>query len=215
MDALTSTDLIGIDLAGPTNAADTAIARLRVEGAGLRLIELERGLDDTALLSRVDTWGETPIVGLDAPLSYRPGGGDREAERALRAAVRGMLPSGTVMAPTMTRMAYLTLRGISVARLILALRPSARIVEVHPAAHLALSGAPAADVRAWKSDAAARQRIVRWLSRHDVTDLPSHALVDHDLAALAAARAAWSWSEGRSHVHVPARPPLHPFDVSA
>lgn len=212
---MTTGDVVGIDLAGPTNAEDTAVATALDHGGSLRCTGVVRGVDDDALRGQIESWGENPVVGLDAPLSYEPGGGDRAMDRDLRRAVKGLLPAGSVMTPTMTRMAYLTLRGVAVARLVLALRPAARIVEVHPGASLVLSGADADAVRTIKLDREARARVRDWLGSNGVTAIPTHPLGDHELAALAAARAAWRWGHGRASWCAAARPPLHPFDVCA
>ena len=114
-------DVIGIDLSGPCNAADTAIAAFRANGRTLVLQERLLGADDAAiaaLIARTRPEADL-VVGLDAPLSYNDGGGDRPADRLLHArAVAAGLPFGTVMPPTLTRIAYLTLRGITVARIV-------------------------------------------------------------------------------------------------
>ncbi|MFP3489293.1 DUF429 domain-containing protein, partial [Staphylococcus sp. SIMBA_130] len=75
-------------------------------------------------------------IGIDAPLSYQPGGGDRPSDRALRQRiVKAGMRSGSIMTPTMTRMVYLKLRGISLSR---GLEANAHIVEVHPGAAIGL-----------------------------------------------------------------------------
>lgn len=207
--------LIGIDLAGPTNREDTAVYTAAVDGEVLRTLDLGTGFDDAALHAAIETWSDAPVVGLDAPLSYQPGGGDRSGDRALRRHLKERGLPGAVMAPTMTRMAYLTLRGIAVARLILALRPRARIVETHPGAHLVLAGAPAEAVAAMKSDARARRGLWNWFAAHGVDGLPERVPVDHEIAAVAAARAARTWNAGGTAWCTPADPPLHPFDYCA
>lgn len=210
-----SCDLIGIDLAGPTNRDDTALSAWRVHDGSAQCLEIDTGFDDRRLVDHVRSWSDAPVVGLDAPLSYEPGGGDRMADRALRAAVERFDPRPSIMTPTMTRMAYLTLRGLAVARLILTERPRARIVETHPGAHLVLSGADAKDVGALKRDADARRRLVDWLASKAMESIEGRVLDDHQVASIAAARAAWRWSTGESAWHMPADPPLHPFAVCA
>jgi len=106
------TYILGIDLSGPTNTADTACLAFQEEGDTLHLTDLIRGAKDEdiyRLAAGLTTQGRL-VVGLDAPLSYNPGGGDRPGDRALRekVAAAGLHP-GSVMTPTMTRMAYLTL----------------------------------------------------------------------------------------------------------
>jgi len=88
-------DVIGIDLSGPSNAADTATTAFRAGGHMLVLQEPVVGADDAAiaaLISRARPAGDL-VVGLDAPLSYNDGGGDRPADRLLRArAIAAGLP---------------------------------------------------------------------------------------------------------------------------
>lgn len=207
----------GVDLSGPSNVADTAVVSFMVNGATAVLLEAHSGVGDAALLEHVAQLlrrDAQVVVGLDAPLSYNPGGGDRPADRDLRRTLQAAgLPGATVMTPTMTRMVYLTLRGISIARLLDTLDPRPAVAEVHPAGTLVLHGAPAADVRALKRDAAARQRLVRWLEGQG---LGGTAVLDgpgeHLVAATAAALAAWRWAAGRAAWRAAAQPPLHPFD---
>ena len=198
-------DVIGIDLSGPCNAADTAVAAFRANGRRLVLQERLVGADDAAIaaLIRRAKPDADLVVGLDAPLSYNDGGGDRPADRLLRArAVAAGLPSGTVMPPTLTRMAYLTLRGITVA-------------EVHPGAACVLRGAPVEIVRALKSSAAARQQLLRWLEGEGLEGIGGGTDPgDHFVAACAAALAAWKWSLGNPAWIHPADPPWHPYDMA-
>ena len=113
--------IIGIDLSGPSNTADTVCTLFEGRGTALHLIDCLQGSTDADIVKLVVGLqiAEACYVGLDAPLSYNPGGGDRPADKDLRSRLMnaGLAP-GSVMAPTMTRMAYLTLRGMAVARLI-------------------------------------------------------------------------------------------------
>jgi predicted nuclease with RNAse H fold len=203
--------VLGLDLAGPANAGDTAAALCRTVDGRLELVTSVRGLTDADIAALLPPDGDL-VAGLDAPLSYQPGGGDRAGDRELRARLRALgLPGGTVMAPTMTRMAYLTLRGIAVARLITGLRPAARIVEVHPAGALAMRGAPIADVREMKRSSGARGRLIAWLDRRLTGPGLAGDAGDHEVAAAAAALAAWDWSRGRPAWSQAAEPPHHPF----
>lgn len=206
----------GIDLAGPANLRDTAVASFAVSGGTAVLLEARRGLDDAALLAHATGLVQRDrelFVGLDAPLSYNPGGGDRPADRALRQALRAAgLSPGTVMPPTMTRMVYLTLRGISVARLLGTILPVTHIAEVHPAGALVLHGASPADVRALKREEASRRRLLDWLEGQGLVgagDLPADS--DHLIAACAAVLGTWRWADGHSAWLAPPQPPLHPF----
>lgn len=215
-----SVHVIGVDLSGPGNVADTAIAVFEAGERALKLRATETAVGDLRLFERVEVLAARgPVVaGLDAPLSYQPGGGDRPGDKALRRAiVSAGMHSGSVMTPTMTRMAYLTLRGVAVSRTLGATRRRAlRIVEVHPGAAMALRGAPIADVRAFKRDAAARDRLLAWLDArglHGVKRLEDAP--DHLVAACACALAAWRWSVGDSAWLERAAPPAHPYDFSA
>lgn len=209
----------GIDLSGPTNTRDTAVASFRIhDGQALR-IDAALGAGDEALLAHVRgllAVDGRVVVALDAPLSYNPGGGDRAADRDLRAHLSAAgLRAATVMPPTMTRMVYLTLRGMGVARLLATLAPAPQILEVHPAGALALHGASPVDVLALKRDRAARQRLLAWLEGQGMQGAAEGpADSDHLVAAQAAALAAWRWAEGRPAWVAPAQPPLHPFDYA-
>ncbi len=205
--------IMGVDLSGPSNHADTACAEF--ESADGRLIYRRHMtyLADSDLLHVVDgsARGASLTVGIDAPLSYQDGGGDRQRDRELRRQLqRAGMPSGTVMTPTMTRMAYLTLRGVAVSRLITTAHPDAAIVEVHPFGALALAGAPVEDLRTVKQDEGARERIAGWLSENGLEGLPDHAYSDHELAAFGSAFAAWKWQVGASSWMAEAEAPFHP-----
>jgi predicted nuclease with RNAse H fold len=158
--------VLGVDLSGPANVDGTAVVSLREQDEHLDLLEVVTAIGDTELLevaAQACSDGEA-VIGLDAPLSYNPGGGDRPADSELRAlAIRGGLRPGSVMPPTMTRMVYLTLRGVSVARALSSLGARARIVEVHPMAALVLRGAKPADVRQLKRSATARRDLLSWI----------------------------------------------------
>lgn len=211
------TAVLGVDLSGPTNVADTAAAWFRATPSELVFRSAAAGLGDPDLLeiaTRLAGSGRL-VVGLDAPLSYQPGGGDRPADTDLRRKLveRG-LPPGTVMPPTLTRMAYLTLRGITLARAIEhATGAAARIVEVHPGAAMALRGAPVAALRAFKRSPSARRRLADWLAGQSVAGLPAPA-TDHDLAACACALGAWQWDLGRSAWRTAASGSLQPYDFA-
>ncbi len=210
--------VIGLDLSGPSNTADTALV-LGVAGAGgLALSGHVVGVGDEQILAWVReslVAGET-VVGMDAPLSYQPGGGDRPGDQALRERARAAgLRSGSVMPPTLNRMSYLTLRGVSLTRLLGSLAPAPRLVEVHPGAALAVRGAPIADVLELKRDGAARGRLLGWLEAQGLPGarhLPDDS--DHLVAAAAAALAAWKWARGEPAWCWAANPPFHPYDFA-
>ena len=147
--------VIGIDLAGPANVDDTCVARFHVADSGLSFVSDPCEGSDEAILSLVERLAqqEPVVVGVDAPLSYQPGGGDRVRDSDLRRAIIkvGMRP-GSVMAPTATRMAYLTLRGVTVAAHLRAVNRHhpVEVVEVHPGAAMGLRGAPLDSLTTYK-----------------------------------------------------------------
>lgn len=211
--------VVGIDLSGPANSLDTALVMFASEGPKLTCRDVAVDLDDQKLLNRVsNATDDSPvIVGLDAPLSYNTGGGDRPGDKALRTRVIGAgLATGSVMPPTMTRMAYLTLRGVCVARALETIRPvPPRLVEVHPVASMALRHAPLADVKAMKRSAGSRLRLLEWLESQGLQGVAASAdVADHVVAACACALAAWKWASEDVAWCRRAEPPLHPYDFA-
>lgn len=210
--------VLGLDLAGPANVKDTALVRVVVDDHGrARFDGATRGIADTDVLSRARADGrDALVIGVDGPLSYEPGGGDRARDKLLRAKLKLFGMGSSVMPPTMTRMAQLTLRATSLSRAINLVTPRARVVEVHPGATCVLRGATPIDVRGWKRSRAARARTAQWLGQH-IHGLPVDNLAqsDHLVAAAAAALAAYAWAMGDAVFFVGGEPPLHPFDMAA
>lgn len=209
--------IIGIDLSGPSNAKDTAVVVAEGNATELRVVESRCGASDAEILVHVRRAARPLVVALDAPLSYQDGGGDRPADRELRKRiVAAGMRSGSVMTPTMTRMAYLTLRGIAVARLVAGAGGSdVRVVEVHPGASMALRGAPIDAVRSFRADPAAGARLLEWLGTQGVIGLRAETTVrSHEVAAAAAVLAGWRWSIDRAAWCWPAEGPMHPFDFA-
>jgi predicted nuclease with RNAse H fold len=134
--------------------------------------------------------GEAPVVvGLDAPLSYEPGGGQRVRDKKLRKEIvqRGLRP-GAVMAPMAPRMVYLTLRGIVLAQVLSALRTEhqVRVVEVHPGASLSFRDAPLDAILTFSTDETAREALLEWLpSQHIQGIRPPAPCGSHFVAACA------------------------------
>lgn len=212
--------MVGIDLSGPSNTGDTAIACCERRARDLALRECLLGAGDAAVhetVASLSRGAPSLVIGIDAPLSYNAGGGDRPADSDLRRRlVKAGLHPGSVMCPTMTGMAYLTLRGIAVARLVAAIRePRPRIVEIHPGGVMVLRGAPANLVRTFKRRPASRRRLLIWLEENGLLGASRIAgASDHQVAACAVALAAWQWSLGRPAWITPADPPHHPFDFA-
>lgn len=209
--------ILGIDLSGPGNSADTVCTLFEQRDKALQLIDCREAATDAAIIDLVAGLPreKTCFVGLDAPLSYNPGGGDRPADKALRKALMAVgLPAGSVMPPTLTRMVYLTLRGVTVARLISETGGGCmRLAEVHPAAALALGGAPVEAVRFFKADATARRMLLGWLAEQGLRGVDAAAEPsDHYVASCACALAAWKWARNDSAWRWPAEPPHHPYD---
>lgn len=206
---------VGVDLAGPKRADRTALVAWR----NGRVVEASMGWDDVRIVEYVDSLPRDVAVaiGLDAPLSYPPEGGDRAADRALRKQlVAAGLHPGTLLAPLAPRMVYLTLRGISLTRDLEKLaRTEARIVEVHPAGVLALNGAPVDAVRDLKTRPSARRQLIRWLSGQGLAVL-TDAVPDRDhiIAAAAAALAAARWASGDAIWVWKADPPSTLYDFA-
>jgi predicted nuclease with RNAse H fold len=214
--------IVGIDLSGPSNPAATSLTCLDAQGTSLSYcVDMCRsGLDDQHIytiikdLVRLDS----VVIGLDAPLSYNIGGKDRPGDRELRKiAVAHGLRSGTIMPPTFNRMAYLTLRGISIARALeyLTQEGDIRIVEVHPGVALAMRGAPATHIVSLKSDPQARASLLAWIRATYIPDLPSiDAPSDHVVMSIASALAALDWGRKNARWVQPAEPPFHPYDFA-
>jgi predicted nuclease with RNAse H fold len=119
--------IIGIDLSGPSNHADTSM--VWAEDAKGRQLTFGGSLvnaSDRALLDRVEALGQQAecVIGIDAPLSYNDGGGFRPADAELQRRVKAIgMKASSIMPPTLTNMSYLTLRGMGLSRAIAASTP--------------------------------------------------------------------------------------------
>ena len=211
--------VLGIDLSGPVNTADTCLAIFESRGEKLVFRDSRQGAGDSQILEAVTTHAKAGelIIGLDAPLSYQPGGGDRPSDADLRRLVKAKGGGAGVMTPTMTRMAYLTLRGVALTRMLESLRPAVnlRIVEVHPGAVLLLRGASPRDVAGFKRDRGARRRLLDRLEAQGLQNLPrGEGTSDHFVAACAAALGAWQWALENPAWVARAVLPQHPYDFA-
>ncbi len=140
--------IVGIDLAGPTNAKDTSLALIGSDNC----VTIHSNLTDSDIFSLLGTI-DVHSISIDAPLSYCETGGYRDSDRALRELLnsRGFAKIG-VMAPTFNRMIYLTARGIRLTRLLSKLPTNPPIFEAHPGATLALAGYDYNCITSVKSD---------------------------------------------------------------
>jgi predicted nuclease with RNAse H fold len=215
--------ILGVDLAGPTNMRETAMVCARADESSLSFLSHGMDVDDAAIVEQIVAHTQTQdseiVIGLDAPLSYNQRGGMRAADRELAKLLRERGLPNSVMAPTLTRMAYLTLRGIALTRMLMldARRREAplRIVEVHPGGAMALRGAPVDHLRLIKRTAESRNVVLDWLGSRHFDGLPSAiAESDHLIAACGCALAAHGWARGEPAWCAPAEPPLHPFDFA-
>jgi uncharacterized protein len=211
--------IVGIDLSGPRNFAETCLVSFEERGDELHLMNVRDGADDDQILDAISGLGpnERIIIGIDAPLSYNPKGGDRPSDSELRRFVHQHGGHVGIMPPTMIRMVYLTLRGVFLTHLLESLKPKLDlgIVEVHPGAVMLLRGADANDVRKFKSDSLARGHLLDWLETKGLKGIiRTETVSDHYVAACAAALGAWQWSKGQSLWCYKSDPPRHPYDFA-
>lgn len=214
---MTTVIAAGIDLSGPSNPRKTCVVVLRCRKKTAEFVQSLPVAGDSEIYALIaDLSRDTPlVVGLDAPLSYQPGGGLRARDRSLRERIvaRGMR-HGSVMPPTFNRMAYLTLRGLGVARLVSTLDAvRVQTIEVHPGATFCLRGAPLESVLAFKrrKQPEHREVLLKWLSTQGIRSLPYSEQSSHFVAASGAALAAWAWSRKQSVWLAAPEPPFHPF----
>jgi predicted nuclease with RNAse H fold len=183
----TDTPVLGIDLSGPANHSDTCMAWRDQTG----LIQYRCGCSDADILQWVEQQGESVMVMIDAPLSYQDGGGYRPCDANLRSFLnaRGFHRVG-VMAPTMTKMVYLTLRGIALAHKLKAM--DADVYETHPGASLLLSGMNMDSVFTLKKDNTATENLVRYWQLQGLRffQLPKN---DHQVMAVQALLTGERW----------------------
>jgi predicted nuclease with RNAse H fold len=211
--------IIGIDLSGPRNYADTCLVSFDERGDEIYVTDVREGADDDQILEAISCLGPAKpiVIGIDAPLSYNPTGGDRPSDAELRRLVHARGGRVGVMPPTMIRMVYLTLRGLQLTRLFESLKPiyDLKIVEVHPGACMILRGADAKDVRNFKTEPVARGHLLNWLGTKGLKGIScAETITDHYVAACAAALGVWQWSMGKSIWCFPADLPHHPYDFA-
>ena len=211
--------VVGIDLSGPRNFADTCLVSFEERGGEIHLIDVRESADDDQILESISKLGSSTriVIGIDAPLSYNPRGGDRPSDSELRRVVHAQGGQVGIMPPTLIRMVYLTLRGLQLTRLLESLKPQydLSIVEVHPGACMILRGANAENVRKFKMDSISRGYLKDWLGTKGLKGISqAKTVTDHYVAACAAALAAWQWSLGKPIWCFAAKPPHHPYDFA-
>lgn len=214
--------VIGIDLSGPSNHKDTVLAVFEKQDSQLTFIKLMSNISDLEILNEISSQAQLDevVIGIDAPLSYQDGGGDREGDRLLRQFIVSLgMKSGSIMPPTFNRMVYLTLRGIKLSSEIGKLEEAnpISIVEVHPGAVIGSRLLPEEleYVLNYKKDLSARSFIREWLEKQNLIGLPVGIEEEsHKIDACAAALGAWCWKVPALEPKwsFPAKPPLHPFD---
>lgn len=211
--------IVGIDLSGPRNFADTCLVSFQERGSEIHLMNAQEGADDDQILAMITRLGQNEqiVIGIDAPLSYNLNGGDRPSDAELRRRVHAQGGRVGIMPPTLMRMVYLTLRGLQITRLLESMKPEydLRMMEVHPGACMILRGAEADDVHKFKTEPLARERLLEWLVKKGLKGiLPAASTSDHYVAACAAALGAWQWGHGKSIWCFPSNLPHHPYDFA-
>jgi uncharacterized protein len=214
--------VIGIDLSGPSNHKDTVMTVFELQDAELTFVNLRRNIGDFEILEEIHAQSQLDevVIGIDAPLSYEDGGGDRIGDKQLRQFIVSLgMKSGSIMPPTFNRMVYLTLRGIKLTREIENLwsQNPISIVEVHPGAVMGsrISPIDLEYVLRYKQEMSSRSFIKNWLGEQQVTQLPSYIDEEsHMIDACAAALGAWHWKDPLYEPKwlLAANPPLHPYD---
>ncbi|WP_404470423.1 DUF429 domain-containing protein [Sutcliffiella horikoshii] len=214
--------VIGLDLAGPSNHKDTVLTVFKQNENYLTFKKMISNISDEEIINEIIDLSKLDelVIGIDAPLSYQDGGGDRISDKQLRKFIVsfGMKP-GSIMPPTFTRMVYLTLRGIKLTREIEKLQTNlpVSIVEVHPGAAM---GARVTEkeleyVLTYKQNLSSRKYLKKWFEQQNVIGLPNAVENEsHSIDSCAAALAAWHWADEKLEPKwiFTAQPPLHPFD---
>ncbi|TGB02759.1 DUF429 domain-containing protein [Halobacillus salinus] len=210
--------IIGIDLSGPSNHQDTVLTSFIVDNHHLTFDNRILGASDEAMISFVSSLpSDKPIfIGIDSPLSYQDGGGDRPYDRELRRFAKGLgMKSGSIMTPTLTRMIYLTARGIHLAHTLSSME-NVNVTEVHPGVALA-SRVPADEmhhVLHYKKRDESLDWVQDFLSTYISRLLPP-AHTSHEIDSILAAIACWHWAtESNIPWCMGAKPPHHPFPIT-
>ncbi|MGR9049525.1 DUF429 domain-containing protein [Halobacillus faecis] len=211
---------LGIDLSGPSNSKDTVLVHFKKQRGKLHYAQHKTPMNDQSLITYVEALAnkDSVTIGIDAPLSYEDGGGDRESDRDLRSFVTGLgMKGASIMPQTMMRMVYLSLRGIRITREIerLCTQHKIHVVEVHPGAALGARMETIDDVLHYKKELSIRKRISEWFETQQMISIPEAVAEEsHTIDACAAALAAWHWKDPEYEPAwlYKASLPLHPYD---
>ena len=208
----------GIDLSGPVNIIDTVISWFKYDYSKekLSLIDYKIGADDNFIFNIVKdlSINNDLFLAIDAPLSYNMNGGDRESDKSLREFLKKKnIKTSSVMTPTMTRMSYLTLRGISITRILETLKKKPKVIEVHPFVSLLINGANKEDIKNVKKNEKAKQNIFNFLKKRQISNLPVIVSKnDHFISSVIAAQIAYFYSRNQYQWRSKRKFPFHPYD---
>ncbi|MBN2647186.1 MAG: DUF429 domain-containing protein [Thiotrichales bacterium] len=187
---------IGIDLSGPANCQDTSLCSF--DGDDLKIY---RACDDAWLqnhLNELHSMNRPIFLAIDAPLSYQPGGGYRDVDRALRQLLneKGYSKIG-VMSPTFNRMVYLTLRAFRLKE-ICTYYPNIKLFETHPGAALAIFGADYKELLTIKSCFEKGTQLIKPLLDELAFSTEFQVESDHDVMAISAMLSAYRYANQSS-----------------
>ena len=117
------------------------------------------------------------------------------------------------MTPTMSRMSYLTLRGIAITRILETIKNKPQIIEVHPFVSLLINGGNNEDIVNVKKNVRSKQNILNFLEKRKFENLPIKASEnDHLLASIIAAEIAYFYSKNEYNWINKKKFPFHPYD---
>lgn len=214
--------IIGIDLSGPANHKDTVMTIFQIEENDLIFEKALTNASDEMLLEAIMSAAslDEVVIGIDAPLSYQDGGGDRPQDKSIRNVLKEYGLSGSsIMPPTLTKMVYLTLRGILLTRTIMSmnLADKIKIVEVHPGAAIGtrIDKERFVHAREYKKDLNSCKVILEWYNEIGLKGIPTEfSETTHQIDACAAAIAAWYWVDPKKQPvwHWEKTTPNHPFE---
>ncbi|WP_251427111.1 DUF429 domain-containing protein [Sutcliffiella horikoshii] len=92
--------VIGLDLAGPSNHRDTVLTVFQLNKNHLTFQKMISNISDEEILSELIDLSKSAklFIGIDAPLSYQDGGGDRTSDKELRKYIVSLgMKSGSIM----------------------------------------------------------------------------------------------------------------------